>query len=304
MKLSVIIVSFNVEALLRTCLDSLLPQLNEQDEVYVIDNDSSDNSVAVANAFAPRLKVICSSTNLGFSAANNLGIQKATGDYILLLNPDTELLPNSLEAMLRGINKYGKNHVFGAHLLNTDRSLQVSVWNFPTAWHMLAESLFLSRWINNRISGNILTHDLEVPAISGAAILIETDLLKKMNGLDPELFWMEDTDLCYRSGLLGNKIIWLFDWTIIHHSGKSSVSSSGIPLANQIISRLKFYGKHKCYVSLVLGHIAAIIQLISRTIILHIGTVVSAKAAARAKAYRYACKRYFLYLMFNDRRIL
>ncbi len=304
MKLSVIIVSYNVEKLLRTCLESLLPQLNDQDEVYVIDNASSDNSLAVVESFGSRIEVISSPSNLGFSAANNLGIAKATGDFTLLLNPDTELLTDSIKSLLQGIDKYGKNYVFGAHLLNTDRSLQVSTWDFPTGWHMLAESLFLSRWINNMISKSILIQDNEVPAISGAAIAIETSFLKTLKGLDAELFWMEDTDLCYRANLLGRKSRWLMDWILIHHSGKSSVSSSGIPLSNQLISRLKFYRKHHWYVSLIIGHIATLIQLITRFLLLTIGSPFSAKSAARAKGYRYAFKRYIRYVIFNDRRIL
>jgi GT2 family glycosyltransferase len=304
MKLSVIIVSYNVESLLDACLKSLLPQLNNQDEVFVIDNSSCDRSVEVAESYAPRINVILSSKNLGFSGANNLGIDKATGDISLLLNPDTVLLPNSIKALHLGINKYGKNKVFGAHLLNSDGSLQVSSWNIPTGWHMLAESFFLSRFINNITSNHIFKQDLEVSAISGAAIAIETAFLQKMKGLDPELFWMEDTDLCYRASLLGRKSMWLKDWIVIHHSGKSSVSSSGIPLANQLISRLKFYRKHKWYVSLLVGHLATCIQLVSRFVLLFFGAQFSSKSVARFTAYRYAIKRYIRYIIFNDRRIL
>jgi N-acetylglucosaminyl-diphospho-decaprenol L-rhamnosyltransferase len=304
MGLSVVIVSYNVVDLMQKCLQSLIDQLAAEDEIWVIDNASADNTAEMITTLFPQVNLICSPQNLGFSSANNLGINKVSRPYTLLLNPDTELPAHSIRNLKNAINKYGNNYVIGAHLLNSDGSLQRSAWKYPKGLDMLAEATFLSAFINNQLSKDRFRQDMPVEALSGAALLVETNLLNELKGLDPEIFWMDDVDLCYRASLKGKPAIWVVDWEVIHHSGKSSVSASGIPLANQLISRLKFFKKHRWIFSLITGHIACLLQLGSRLILLHIGSVFSAKAVARAIAYRYATKRYLRYVLLNDRSIL
>jgi len=304
MTISILIVSYNVSALLKNCILTILPQLEANDEIIVVDNASVDGSADMIKNQFPTVKLINAQKNIGFSGGNNLALNSIKGDFTLLLNPDTELLENSLEKLRASLKINGDTHILGAHLLNTDGSFQNSGWNISNGFHMLAEALSLQSLFHNRLSSKGWTKNREVKALSGAAMALCTKTLMNLKGFDPLLFWMEDVDLCYRCSMLGFSPLWVYDWKIYHHSGKSSSSSNGIPLANQLISRLKFYKKYKWSLSLVIGHIACIIQLSSRLTLLLLISPFSEKAKNRSKAYRFAFRKYFRFLFLNDKSIL
>ncbi|HCA82249.1 MAG TPA: glycosyltransferase family 2 protein, partial [Flavobacteriales bacterium] len=124
-KVSVIIVNFRVKDVLRDCLLSLRSHAVSGMEVLIVDNASHDGSVEMVRAEFPEFQLIASNSNMGFSPANNVGMDACTGDLILLLNPDTIVEPGALQHWvdLHSVTKAG---ISGPKLLNADGSLQVS----------------------------------------------------------------------------------------------------------------------------------------------------------------------------------
>ena len=132
MKLSVIIVSWNVNNLLRKCLESLYKNPPTcRFEVIVIDNASSDHSCQMVKELFPKAILIENARNLGFSCANNQGIRRSGGEFLLILNPDTEVLPGSLDLLISFLENNAKTGAAAPKVLNPDLTLQKSVMGFP-----------------------------------------------------------------------------------------------------------------------------------------------------------------------------
>jgi hypothetical protein len=144
MKLSIIIVNWNAGPLLRKCLDAIpaagRPQVEVQ--VFVVDNASTDDSVNEARKSSQPFQLLSPGENLGFARANNLALERATGDVLLLLNPDTELKSGSLSPLLDFFSTHPRAGIVGGKLLNPDGSVQPSVRTFPTT---AALALLLTR---------------------------------------------------------------------------------------------------------------------------------------------------------------
>jgi len=132
MDLSIIIVSWRVRDLLEKCLKSIFEQTRDIEfEVFVVDNNSEDGSLEMVKSKFSHVQLIANKKNLGFAKANNQAIKQARGEYILLLNPDTEILNGALEKSLNFMRKNPKIGVLGCQILNSDGSLQPSVRRFP-----------------------------------------------------------------------------------------------------------------------------------------------------------------------------
>jgi len=160
MDLSVIVVSWNVRDLLRRCLQSIVargwgaaeaapaPSL----EVLVVDNASADGSAAMVRAEFPMARVIANEKNRGFTAANNQGLAASRGRYLLLLNPDAELVGSALAEMVSCMEGHPEAGVLGPQLLYPDGSIQPSRRRFPTLATALVESTVIQEWWrDNRI---------------------------------------------------------------------------------------------------------------------------------------------------------
>ncbi len=189
--LSVIIVNWNTCWLLDQCLDSVFENLDGIDaEIWVVDNASSDDSVPMVQDKYPEVKLIVNEENCGFAGANNLAIQQSSGDYILLLNPDTKLKPGSLSRLLKFIQADPKVGAVGARLLNTDGTLQRSCYPRPTLfrefWRMFnLDSIWsLAKYPIQRWS---LDEPREVDVLMGACMLVGKKVLDKVGVLDDKV---------------------------------------------------------------------------------------------------------------------
>ena len=147
MKLSVIIVSFNVKSYLRQCLNSVLASTHIDDlEVIVVDNHSFDDSCDLVKNEFPQIELIENQKNLGFSVAINQGINIASGDYICFLNPDTLIQEDAFIKLISHLEENPKVGCIGPKILNPDGSLQKSCKrSFPTPLVALPKILGLSR---------------------------------------------------------------------------------------------------------------------------------------------------------------
>lgn len=229
MKLSVIIVNYNVTQLLRSCLQSLQKYIQEIDyEVIVIDNASTDNSWGDLIPEFPNVYFISSTTNGGFAKANNKAVQMAKGEYILLLNPDTELEGFYMKELLEFAKAQPSFGCLGVRMHDAEgHFLPESKRSVPDMFNSF-EKLFTNFKKNN--SKSYYRNDIEenaiaeVDVITGAFLLTKKEVYEKIGGLDEAYFmYGEDIDLCYTFLRNGYQNFYYGKVSILHHKGESTI---------------------------------------------------------------------------------
>jgi GT2 family glycosyltransferase len=239
-ELSIIIVNWNGGELLKSCLRSVAaapPSVPY--EIVIVDNASSDQSVAwlrsdeISDMFPiVDIDLIENTENTGFSRANNQAIALSKTPMLFLLNPDTEVKPGAIDTLITCLNSDERIGACGPRLLNTDGSLQPSVWrNPPTPWEIVVTGLGLWRLIPRRLRGDLLLgghwhHDQRrsVPLLFGAAILAKRAMIDQVGSLD-ERFHMygEDNEWCLRIIRTGWKLIFEPAAEVTHHGAQFSL---------------------------------------------------------------------------------
>ncbi len=230
MDLTIIIVNWNTKDLLHRCLETVQANIQSAPsalmETIVVDNASQDGSAQMVRKYFPRVHLIENQENRGFACGNNRAIRESRGRYILLLNPDTEVLDNALRVLLDYIDSHPQVGGVGARILNPDGSLQPSCNPFPTLrrewwrlFHLDALHLYstydMPRW------------DVEVTqpvdTLLGACLLIRREALEAVGLLDEEYFmYSEEVDLCYRLKSAGWPLYWVPQARVIHYGGQST----------------------------------------------------------------------------------
>lgn len=229
--LSVIIVSWNVRIFLAKCLESLKGERKTlRIQVVVIDNGSRDGTVEHIPAAHPDIEFIAAGENLGFARANNLGLERARGRYVLLLNPDTEVEPGSLSGLVTYLDRHPEVGAAGVQLLNTDGSLQPSCLRFPTPGVTIMNALGL-RVLFPRLTAfrKYLMADWDhseernVDQLMGAFIMVRSEIVEAVGPLD-ERFWMyyEEVDWCRRIRQAGWRIRYVPAFRTTHHLSQSA----------------------------------------------------------------------------------
>ena len=238
-ELSIIIVNWNGGELLRSCLRSIAQSPpSVAYDIVVVDNASSDDSVAWLRStevsdLLPGIGVyiIENADNAGFSKANNQGIAHSQAPLLFLLNPDTELTPRAIDTLIACLNSSERVGACGPRLLNTDGSLQHSVWrNPPTAWEIIVTGLGIWRLIPSRLRGELLLgghwdHATRrtVPMLFGAAILARRAMIDEVGGLDEQFhMYGEDDEWCLRITRAGWLLMFEPGADVIHHGGQLS----------------------------------------------------------------------------------
>ena len=236
-ELTIIIVNWNGRELIRNCLRSIsqAPPSVPYD-IVVVDNASSDDSVAwlrsaEVSALLPGIvvHVIENSDNAGFGKANNQAIAYTGAPNVLLLNPDTEVTPAAIDTLLACLNSDERIGACGPRLLNTDGSLQPSVYrNPPTPWVIIVTGIGIWRLIPRRLRGELLFGDhwdhstrRSVPLLFGAAILAKRAMIEDVGGFDERFhMYAEDDEWCLRIVRSGWKLIFEPSSLVIHHRGR------------------------------------------------------------------------------------
>jgi len=228
-KLSIVIVNYNVTQLLRNCLLSIQKYCEGIDyEVIVIDNKSTDSSWGDLIPEFPKVQFIASEKNEGFSKANNRAIETAAGEYLLILNPDTELEGFYLNEILNFADSKTNFGCLGVRMHDADGNfLPESKRSVPDMINSF-EKLFTN--FKKKKSKSYYRNDVdeygvaEVEVITGAFFLVKKEVYEKVGGLDERYFmYGEDIDLCYT--LLNNnyKNYYYGKASILHHKGESTV---------------------------------------------------------------------------------
>jgi GT2 family glycosyltransferase len=239
-ELSIIILNYNGEAYIKNCLDSIFSNSDGVNfEIIMIDNASTDSSRDIVKRTFPQVSIIENSINYGYSKGNNIGIRQSGGEYCLILNSDTELLPNALREALDFVRRSPPFTIVCGKVLNFDGTPQINCRRFPNFFSdYLNHAFFKIKYIDNPISKRQIIRTWESDKIqqvdwaSGCFLLTRKKDLEKAGMFDEKFFLLyEDTDLCKRFSRIGGRTIY-YPRAIIKHKGGGILGTERlIPLA-------------------------------------------------------------------------
>ncbi len=235
--LSICIVNHNTVCQLYHCLESILVDSLRgviKLEIIVVDNHSKDESAAMVKRYFPGVKLISNSDNLGYAHGLNQAMKASKGDFLLVLNPDTIILPGTLEKTARFMLDHEDAGIVGCRLLNTDHSLQRSCRSFPSLSAFFYENTFLDKiFPRSKIFGKpylsyfAYDHTELVDVVMGAFMLIRRDVVFRVGGFDERFFmYAEETDFCYRVKKAGWNVFFYPGASIVHVGGESTKQES------------------------------------------------------------------------------
>ena len=250
MKLSLIIVTYNSCKYIKRCLDSALESILPFDEyeIIIVDNHSTDKTFDIINHFRnSKIKIIKENSNTGYSKAVNKAVERANFSNILILNPDTIVMKNTIPELFQLLSRNGIG-VTGAKLLNSDGTFQVSSRrHFPTLIILFPRVLRLNHiFKKNNFFGKYnytyLNNDKEalVDSVSGACMMFSKDIFNAVNGFDERFFlYFEDTDFCLKVKSLGFKIAYCPKAEAVHYNDYSD---------NYTLKSLNFYKSFEVFI--------------------------------------------------------
>jgi GT2 family glycosyltransferase len=247
--LSIIIVNWNTKTLLLQCLASISQLIQRlKMEIIVVDNGSRDGSGYEVRKTFPIIHLIESERNLGFAKAVNQGLEKASGKYILLLNPDTQAKNGAVRQLMSFMDSHLDVGIAGAQLLNSDGSRQNSIANFPSLTTELLNKSLL-RWLfPKKFLGKERDYPepIEVDSVIGACMIVRRGALDQVGLLDEDYFlFLEETDWCYRMKRAGWKIYHVPQASVYHFQGKSVEREKKRARVEYFRSRYHFFKKNR-----------------------------------------------------------
>ncbi len=262
MKLSVIIVNYNVKLYLEQCLRSVEKATKDiPHEIIITDNNSSDGSVEYLKMRFPHVQFIENKTNAGFAKANNQGILKAKGEYVMLLNPDTILGESTLTDCINFMDTHPEAGATGVSQLKSNGAFALeSRRGIPTPFTSFCKMTGLCQLFpNSRVFGRYYMQYLdptvsnEIEVMSGACMFIRHSALKESGLLDEDFFmYGEDIDLSYRLLQTGKKNYYI-PTNILHYKGESTEKSSYRYIYVFYEAMLIFFRKHYSDYSLLIS---------------------------------------------------
>lgn len=275
--LSIIIISYKVKNQLLDCLQSVYKHCQGFNfEVIVVDNASNDGTVELIRKEFPQVRLIVNTQNLGFAKANNQGIQKSQGEYLVLLNPDTKLPQNTFQKMMDLLKENQKIGLVGPTLQNSNDTLQSSIGEFPTLTSLTFQAVYLDRiWpfytflpaVFYSLQHPIYQKSASVSWLSGACLMFRRNLIEKIGLLDENFFmYYEDVDFCYRARKIGQECYYLKDAQIYHFQGASTVKGINYSIARRFRSLKYYFHQHKSQFAQALLPLILTFYLIPRAI--------------------------------------
>lgn len=214
-KVSVVIVNYNGRTWLPLCLESLARQTYDPVEIIFVDNCSTDDSVGFVRANFPAVHVYENTWNAGFAGGNNFGLQYATGEFILLLNTDTQVTPTFISDLLVAFEENPKLGCVQPKLIFMHDTTKLDSCGAYFSW-----TGFLKH-IGNQQAENKPEWNKSFPVLSvkGACMMFRRDVLEKVGGLFDDAYWcyFEETDFCLRLWLAGYEC-WYYPKSVIYHA--------------------------------------------------------------------------------------
>jgi GT2 family glycosyltransferase len=250
---TIIIVNYKSYDLIINCIDSIKRETKDLNyELIIIDNCSSDNSAESLIARYDSVALIKNNNNRGFGAANNQGLEIAKGKYLLFLNNDTLLFENTVRKVFEFAETINKPVIVGCKLLNQDKTLQHSTFDFPTLMNVFSSNFFLYvifprlRYFNKyHLMNRRINTTAEVDTVTGAFLFCSKDIIQQIDGFDERFFFYnEETDLCYRVKQNGGEVYYYPETSIVHLKGGTAKTISWFAHKHQSESTIKFFQKH------------------------------------------------------------
>ena len=254
--LSIVIVNWNVRDLLRRCLKSIYGSNGAHGaltvETIVVDNASTDGSAEMVSQAFPQVTLIANADNRGFTGGNNQGIAISQGRYVLLLNPDTEVMGNALARMIAYADANPEIGALGPMLLNPDGSVQSSRRRFPIPATAFIESTVLQNWFpHHRLLRDYYVLDkpddviARVDWVDGACLLARREALEQIGLLDDGYFmYSEELDWCRRAKAAGWEVVYYPPARIVHYRGQSSEQVKAFQLVRFNRSKIRYFHKY------------------------------------------------------------
>jgi len=273
-KLSIVIVSYNVKTFLQQTLESVYKASSDIEcEIFVVDNSSLDGSAEMVESKFPEVNLIRNDKNLGFAKANNQAIDKSNGEFILLLNPDTVVQEDTFSVLIDFFGTHPEAGAAGCKVLNADGTLQPACRrSSPTPMVVLPKILGLNHLFpKSKIFGKYnltyLDEDelSEVDAVSGSCVMVRKEVIEKVGTLDEDFFmYGEDLDWFYRMRMAGYKIFYVPQTKIIHYKGESTKAVRYDVIGMFYKAQIKFVKKHfsksKSFLSVMFLYIGIIMR--------------------------------------------
>ena len=241
MTVSIIIVNYNQKNFLKECLKNILEaKINLDYEIIIVDNNSRDSSKEFLTELSvknDKIKIILNKKNFGFAKANNQGIKKARGKYVLILNPDVIVLPGAIEQLYQFMETHPEVGIAGPQLLNPNKTIQYSCLRFP-CWYMpifrrtILGKLPIAQKALKKYLMTDFDHQIAKPVdwLLGACLMIRKDVLEKIWFFDERFFlYFDDVDLARRVWQAGFKVYYFPPAKMYHFHQRLSVERSKFP---------------------------------------------------------------------------
>lgn len=228
MDFSIIIVSWNVKEVLRKNIQTMLGSSQQSTfEIIVIDNDSKDGTVSMIQSEFPSIRLIVNQENLGFAKASNQGLKIASGDFLILLNPDMKIFPDTLENLKLWLENNPQADVTGISLIDEQGNIVPHVRQFPSIWDQVAIILKLPHIFPSLLHSYLQTDfdyskPGQVDSVRGAFFVIRKSSLQKFGLLDERYFlWFEEVDYCQTVKQQGGQVWYTPATKAIDYIGQS-----------------------------------------------------------------------------------
>lgn len=253
---SVIVVNYNTAHLLEPMRTALLAsQGGLRLQTIVIDNASRDDSLALLQREFGAADLIANRANVGFGRANNQGVALAKGRYVLLLNTDAFVAPDTLPATVRYMDAHPDCGVLGVRLVGRDGVLQPCCRWFPTPWNVFLARTGLSRWFPRTRLVDDMNWDhagvRECDWVTGCYYLVRREVIERIGLFDPRYFlYCEEMDHCRAVKRAGWKVVYFGETSVVHLGGESAKSEGELTSAGkqipalQVESELLYFRKH------------------------------------------------------------
>ena len=237
----------------------------------MVDNASTDNSPRMVREKFPQVQLVENHKNVGFARANNPAIQQSSGNYILLLNPDTLVRSGALQTLIDFLDKTPNAGAAGAKILNPDNSLQIASHPSPTLSRELWRLFHLDRiwpyaeysktkWETNQAQ--------DVDVLIGACLLLRKDVLDQVGLLDENYFmYSEEVDLCYRVQEAGWRLFWVPQAEVVHFGGQSTQQAPVEMFLNLYHGKIKYFRKHNGWLAAQVYKLILMIASLARLVL-------------------------------------
>ncbi len=254
-QLDIVIVNWNSNVQLAECLNSIPAALDHSFElktIVVVDNASTDASLQGIDKLALPIQLILNKENKGFGYACNQGAKESSANYLLFLNPDTRLYPNSLSVPLQFMEKPENNKIgiVGIQLIDENGHIARSCARFPTFWNFLSHTMGLNYLLPKQMRSYVMLewahdHSQKVDHVIGAFFLVRQRLFQQTTGFDERFFvYFEDLDFSLTAKKLGCDSFYLADVSAFHRGGGVSRQIKAKRLYYSLSSRLIYSFKN------------------------------------------------------------